>query len=187
MKKYHRKTLIPRPNIDVHSLWNNIDTNSKNDTFPRWKPYTSTDVWDEETYKKLNDLGFFIKSIRVFRWRPAKIFEWHIDGTINQVEHFAVNWVVEGRGLVQWNPNITLNTFASHGFSRGVSDVLVSSIKDHVEEQTDGDQCILDISTPHRVINLSKDHRMTISVSFKNNLTYSDAVSILDANNLIVD
>ena len=59
MKKYHRKTLIPRPNIDVHSFWNNIDSTSRDDTFPRWKTYHSTtDIWDTEIYKKLNEIGF---------------------------------------------------------------------------------------------------------------------------------
>ena len=184
MKKYHRKTLIPRPNINTHELWNNIDTTDKNDTSPRWKSLTSTHIWDEETYKKLNDMGFFIKSIRVFRWRPAKIFEWHIDGTSSIIEHFAINWVVEGKGCIQWNPNIILNTSEDEWFNRGVN---LGGLIDHVEEEAFGDQCILDISVPHRVINLSNEHRMTISVTFNNNLTYSDAVSILDTNNLIVD
>lgn len=184
MKKYHRKTSIPRPNIDVQLLWNNIDPTSKNDTSPRWKSYISTDIWNQETYKKLNDIGFFIKSVRVFRWRPAQIFEWHIDGTSSIVEHFAINWVVAGKGCIQWNPNITLNTLEDEWFNRGQK---LGGLLDHVEEQAFGDQCILDISVPHRVLNLSKDHRMTISVTFKNNLTYSDAISMLDTNNLLVD
>lgn len=188
MKKYHRKTIIPRPNIDVHSIWNNIDPTSKEDTSPRWKPYTFTDVWDTETYTKLNELGFFIKNIRVFRWRPEKIFEWHRDGTDAVLEHFAINWVVEGQGSIQWDSTMKLNTYApKSGMERLNRGVKLGSIEDYVEEETDGDQCILDISIPHRVINLSNEHRMTISVLFKNNLTYSDAVSILDANNLLVD
>lgn len=186
MKKYHRKTLIPRPNINVRDLWGDIDPTDKSDTRPRWRAHTTDydNVWEPDVHKKLNELGFFVRGIRVFRWMPNKVFEWHIDGTINQVEHFAINWVVEGQGLVQWNPDITLNTLASHGFSRGV---MAGSITDYVEEQTDGDQCILDISKPHRVVNLSNEHRMTISVTFKNDLTYSDAVSILGTNNLLVD
>lgn len=190
MKKYHRKTSIPRPNIDVHSLWNNIDPTDPTDIRPRWKtaPFIAENLWDAEIYNKLNEIGFFVRSIRVFRWRPEKIFEWHIDGSATVVEHFAINWVVEGQGCVQWDPTVELVTYKpKSGLDRLNRGIKLGTIEDYVEEETHGDQCILDISTPHRVINLSNKRRMTISVLFKNNLTYSDAVSVLAANNLLVD
>jgi hypothetical protein len=189
MKKYHRKTLIPRPNVDVHSLWNNIDPTSLEDTSPRWKRYHPvTDIWDAETYKKLNEIGFLVKSIRVFRWRPGMMCEWHIDGTAAVVEHFAINWVVEGQGCIQWDSSMELTTYEpKSGADRLNRGIKLGSIEDYVEEETNGDQCIVDISIPHRVINLSSEHRITISVLFNTNLTYSDAVSVLDTNNLLVD
>jgi hypothetical protein len=188
MNRYYTQTLIPTPKVDCKSVWPN-DPTDPIDTKPRWKTIqvNNSDLWSEEIYNKLKLCNLIPRMVRVFRWAPNNYYSWHVDGDSNnsKVVPFAINWIVEGAGLVQWNPNLPLNkpsekmAYTNLGYYNGSKD-------DAYEEQTSGHGCILNTEIIHRVINLENIHRLSISIMFDFNLNYCDTVNNLKQQGLIV-
>jgi hypothetical protein len=184
MNKFYTQTLIPIPNIDYKSVWANSPTDTT-DTIPRWKPYTdTTNLWGDNIIKLLDSVGMVPRLIRVFRWIPNTVFPWHVDGTVETVTEFAINWVIEGTGIIQWNSNVKLSKPETH-WSHLAYGSLQGTLSDDVEETSFGHGCIVNTTIPHRVINMELLHRLTVSIQFNKELSYTDAVNNLISCNLI--
>jgi hypothetical protein len=186
MNNFFVKTTIPKPNIDFKLLWD-IEPTSKHNELPRFKEFriveyhTLVDLWEPEIRNKLISVDLFPRQIRVFRWRPNYVFPWHIDGNPNEAINFAINWVLDGSGEIQWNQNIILNKNTldmSYGSKRG-------NIDDSYDCRAYGDFCIINTAIPHRVININNIHRITASMIYKKQITYTEAVNRLKSVNLL--
>jgi len=175
MNRFYTQTLIPRPNVDYRSVWENLPTDTT-DTIPRWKPYDDiNNLWSDDIVKLLDSVGMVPKLIRVFRWIPNTVFPWHIDGSVETLTEFAINWVVDGTGTVQWNSNVKLFKPEDH-WSHLAYGSLQGTLSDEVEETSACQGCIVNTTIPHRVINMELIHRVTISIQFNKELSYTDAV-----------
>ena len=187
MNPYYTQTLIPTPKIDCKSVWP-TDPTDPTDTKPRWKPIpvVNSELWDEEIYNKLKECRLVPRIARVFRWAPNNCYTWHIDGDANKglVVPFCINWIVEGAGLIQWNRDIKLQMPSRQqaGLNLGYYN---GGIEDSYEEQTSGHACIVNTEITHRVVNLENIHRLSISIMFDFNLTYSDTIKELTKHGLI--
>jgi hypothetical protein len=178
MNRFYTQTLIPRPNVDYRSIWPNSPTDTS-DTIPRWKTYpVKTGLWENEVIKKLESCNLTPKLVRVFRWLPNTLFPWHIDGNIEEQTEFAINWVCEGQGIIQWDSKIELELPPTE-HSQLASRNKMGSLTDPFEEAVFGNGCIVNTTIPHRVVNMEALHRITVSIQFGNKLTYADAVNRL--------
>lgn len=176
MSNYYQTT-IPTPNIDWKSVWQG----EYPPAFPKWKEYSTTNrIWSDDVYSKLESVGLTVKLIRVFKWGRNKFYPWHIDGSDGKVQNWAVNWVVNGGGQIQWNEDLKMVSDqynVTGGFRLGTP-------KDPYTCQTtnSGHACLLKIDVPHRVITPGDvDPRESISVFFN----LSDMISFEEARNLL--
>jgi hypothetical protein len=176
--KFYKQTTIPAPVVDYKTVWN-IDSRDPRDTNPRWLTYPKdSKIWDDTTLNKLLSVGLTPRLIRVFRWKPKSVFPWHVDGSVAEITEFAINWVYEGSGIIQWNSSLELpkpdkkNYHLAYGSFDGNKD-------DKFEVESLGHGCIVNTTVPHRVLNLSEIHRITVSIQFGNEFTYSEAVERL--------
>lgn len=181
---FYRKVKIPRPNINWKNIWD-ADSSDQIDRDTRFKQYYDFNrIWKSDVFLALAKVDLIPRSIRIFRWNPNDVFPWHIDGNIDNAVMFAINWVLDGSGLIQWNRSIILNRPSSkvenitHGSKIGDRD-------DSIECQVFGDSCIVNTSIPHRVINLEKTHRVTASLIYKKHITYDEAIERLQTIDLI--
>jgi hypothetical protein len=178
--RFFTKTKIPLPNIDYRNMWNN-DPDDPSDTLPRWKTYPNKPgLWDEHTTRLLESIGLTPILVRIFRWAPNKSFPWHIDGSIDEITQFAINWVVEGDGIIEWTSKLILPP-PSEKFSHLAFGTLPSVSGDSylTECANKGDGCLINTTIPHRVVNNNNIHRITISIQFGNKLTYEQAAAKL--------
>ena len=119
--------------------------------------------------------------IKIFRWAPNLIGDWHVDGSPGRAEKFAINWVYEGIGLIQWNSKVEFpqdlhaNAFKS----------LLGGTTDPYEEQAIGDSCVVNVAIPHRVINLEPIHRISVSMQFSESISYEDGIERLRSQGFI--
>ena len=183
VNKFYTKTIIPVPTIDYKLIWPNAATDLA-DTIPRWKTYPNyPDIWDTDTTKLLASVGITPTLIRIFRWAPNKTFNWHVDGSFNNITQFAINWILDGAGTIEWSPNLILPQLEDK-FKNLAFGALPSKEGDsHLAEcSTDGNGCLVNTTIPHRVVNKHDIHRVTVSILFNNNLTYDYAAAkLLDA------
>jgi hypothetical protein len=174
-----KQTTIPVPNIDYKRVWN-IDSTNSADTIPRWLTYTNTSaIWNDNTKERLVDVGMTPGLIRIFRWKPNGVFPWHIDGTTTIPTNFSINWVLEGEGIIQWNSKLE---FPRPITALGSANAYASKIggkDDKFEFQAKGHGCIVNTIIPHRILNNSNTHRITVSILFGNKFSYSEAVEKL--------
>ena len=181
---YCKQTSIPVPNIDYKRVWN-IDPTSPADTIPRWLTYpNNTKIWDDDTTNKLLGVGLKPRVIRVFRWRPNSVFPWHVDGNVDQVTRFAINWVLEGNGIIQWHSKLELpKPMPKHKHLAYGS--LVGKIEDKFEFQALGHACVVNTVIPHRILNTSDVHRITVSILFGDDYSYNETVEKLKFSGFI--
>lgn len=178
---YFAKTKIPLPDIEWTEIWSQEPTDRLIST-PRYREYKDFQKFlDSETGKKLLSIKLYPREIRIFRWQPLGIFPWHIDGTSIRKVDFAINWVLDGKGSIQWNSKMNLPRTPS-GLSWASK---LGKFNEVIECEEFGHQCIVNTSIPHRVINMSNFHRISVSVTFQKDITYTDAVDILKTNNLL--
>ena len=180
MNKFYTLTNIPKPSIDYKLIWPN-DPTDMTDTHPRWKTYPNhSDIWDSDTTKLLSKCGITPTLIRLFRWAPNKTFNWHIDGSSIDITQFAINWILDGEGSIEWSPNLILPQLEDK-FKNLAFGALPSKHGDSYlsECSTDGHGCLVNTTIPHRVVNKNNIHRVTVSILFNNNLTYDQAATKL--------
>jgi hypothetical protein len=183
VEQFYRQTTLPAPDVDYKTVWN-VDAKDPADTTPRWLTYPAdSKIWDDHISNKLLSVSLKPVLIRIFRWKPNSIFPWHIDGSVNEIAKCAINWVYEGSGLIQWNSNLELSkpdktSYHAYGSYDG-------HINDKFEAAALGHGCIVNTAIPHRVLNLSDVHRITVSILFDNELTYSEIVEKLKSCDFI--
>lgn len=178
---FFAKTKIPTPNIDWKDIWD-IDPADKLNTVPRYRVYPlNKNIWNKDILERLIDTGMCPKLIRVFRWRPGYSFPWHIDGTSTSTVQFAINWVLAGNGVIQWNSKMNLPRTPS-GLSWASK---LGKPDDAYECEQFGHGCIVNTHIPHRVVNLNNIHRITASMIFDPSFDYKTALKILEESNLL--
>jgi hypothetical protein len=178
---YFAKTKMPTPDIDWTEIWSQEPTD-RSLSAPRYKEYKDFQKFlDSETGKLLKSIKLYPRKIRIFRWKPVRVFPWHIDGTKTEKVNFAINWVLDGKGKIQWNSKMNLPRTPS-GLSWASK---LGTFSDASEYETFGHQCVVNTSIPHRVVNISKVHRITVSMMFQEDITYEGAINILKANDLL--
>ena len=176
--KFYKQTTIPAPVVDYKTVWN-IDPKDPADSNPRWLTYPKdSKIWNDDISNKLKDVGLQPRLIRVFRWKPNSAFPWHIDGLIDEITQFAINWVYEGSGIIQWNSSLDLPKPLKHNYHLAYG-TLASNINDNFEVEALGHGCIVNTTIPHRVLNLSDVHRITVSIQFGKDLTYNETIERL--------
>jgi hypothetical protein len=193
MNKFYTQLTLSAPLIDYKSIWPN-DPTDPTDTIPRWQPYpiliAKNTFWTEEIRSQLTSQDLIPQLVRIFRWKPKSAFHWHVDGSYwpnepqkNTTTTFAINWVIEGTGMIYWNskldlpktiPYKTTNKFGDpfHHLARGT---IHSKPDDEYETSCLGNGCLVNTTIPHKVVNDNSIHRITISIQFGNHLSYEKA------------
>jgi hypothetical protein len=164
---YFVKTLVPVPNIDWPSVWG--DTSPRGITTHRWKPIKELDnIWPTEVHDKFNSIGLRPLMARVFKWHSKSFFPWHIDGYEKGATKCALNWVVQGGGIVQWNDSMTLDG-QTNGLATAAADGTYNDAYTCQTESTDTNY-LVKTDIPHRVFGIDpRVPRISISMLFDNN------------------
>jgi hypothetical protein len=180
---YFRQTLLPTPTIDWQSVW----AGKFPPKFPKWKELSTTNpLWSSDVYDTLNSIGLSIRQIRVFKWGQNRFYPWHIDGSNGKVSNWAINWVVNGTGQIQWNDNVKMvsdDYNVTGGFNLGKADDPYT-----LQTTNSGHGCIVKVDLPHRVVTLGdKLPRESISIFFNKSdvITFDEAIVLLQSVNLI--
>lgn len=178
--EYFCKTKIPCPPVRWREAWK-FDPADPADPKPRWKISPHLLVWQKEIKDLFEKIDMQVETARIFRWRANDFFPWHIDGDPNLPVFFAINWVLEGSGFIQWNKKFVLGPHGNQGaysYARGQLD-------DDVEVTSNGNSCLVNTYIPHRVVNLNPIHRVTLSITFNWKDDYSTAFEKLKSVNLL--
>jgi hypothetical protein len=176
--RFYKQTTIPAPSVDYKTIWN-VDPKDPADTNPRWLTYPKdSKIWNDDILNRLKTVGLKPRLIRVFRWKPNSVFPWHIDGSVNEITEFAINWVYEGSGIIQWNSSLELPKPAEKNYHLAYGS-FNGKAEDKFEAEALGHGCVVNTTIPHRVLNLSDVHRITVSIQFGNEFTYSETVEKL--------
>lgn len=171
--EYFYKILLETPNFDWYDAWKDETPNH----WPRWKSYThetnsrkwhdfdqESSLWPKEIMQTFHTVDIKPATVRVFKWQPKRLFPWHTDGSDKHITYSATNWVVEGKGTVEFNKNIELPEDVD-GLTSGKK---IGTINDEVLASTFGHQYLLDTSLPHRVNNIfHNEPRTTVSIVWK--------------------
>lgn len=122
------------------------------------------DIAPTELLTTLKSIDMFPEYVRLFVWPKNHCGIWHIDGTVETLRHSAINWILQGSGLIQFNNSIKLQPMPGvHLGNRG-------RITDDIEAETNGHSCVINTGACHRVVT-STDGRTTLSLGWKNNDT----------------
>lgn len=119
--------------------------------------------------EKFKAIDMPIEYVRLFVWPANHCGIWHIDGTEDTLRHSAINWIISGSGLIQFNNSVLLHKFP------GVHLGKRSTLADNAEAETNGHGCVVNTSACHRVIT-GQDGRTTISIGWKTNDTPFPAI-----------
>jgi hypothetical protein len=183
MNSYYAQTRIACPTIDYSTLWTN-SADDPADIRPTWKIYRTVDeLWADDTGPELTRCGLKPQLIRVFRWAPNLIHPWHVDGNPQNPDKFALNWVLDGSGSIQWNSKLEFPESTVQGaykYKQGTA-------SDHYESETRGHGCLVNVGIAHRVVNMEPKHRITVSLLFTRYISYEWALRILADRGLIVE
>jgi hypothetical protein len=187
MNKFYTQTNIPIPKVDYKLIWPNEPTDATDGPI-RYKTYPNqTMLWDEHTTELLLSCGLVPSMIRIFRWLPNRTFNWHIDGSLTEVSNFAINWVLDGTGEIEWSSRIILPKPNSNN-KHPTFGSLPSRDGDYelVDCRFSGHGCLVNTTIPHRVVNKNSIHRITVSIHFGNSLTYEQVAEKLIAAGLVI-
>jgi hypothetical protein len=132
--------------------------------------FTAEQVLSDIALEKFNRLGFILKEVQLFTVAPGKSGGIHIDGISIGESKSAVNYVVDGLGLMKWyRPNI-LKSQAQ------ITSAGTDYIRYLPEECTETDclklnkLTLVEVCQPHSVVNDSKDKfRYCFSIRYFDN------------------
>lgn len=178
--EYFCKTKIPCPQVRWKEAWK-FEPADPIDTKPRWKVCPHLLTWDKITNDLLKEVDLTVEVARIFRWRANDFFPWHIDGNPNLPTLFAINFILDGSGYIQWSKDFVVKP---HG-NQGAYAYTNGSLDDRYDITSDGDACLVNTFIPHRVINLNPIHRVTLSVTFRGEYDYFTAFERLKSVNLL--
>ena len=94
--------------------------------------------------------------VRIFVWPKNYCGIWHIDGVWATTRYCAMNWILQGSGIVQFNGNM------QDWEARTRKNYLTTV----VESESIADGYLINTGVPHRVIT-QEDGRVTISLAWK--------------------
>ncbi len=186
MDNFFTQTRIPAPNIDWKKVWpDRADASDPRDFFPRWRRTDPTpsaeEIWPSDIARSLISVGLIPTNVRIFRWAPNKYFTWHIDaGSSTKPTLCAINWVLEGSGMIQWDSNRILTTQDAEAYRYQLGE-----LDDYYEKSSIGHACLVNTAIPHRVVNMNSIHRLSVSILFDADITYEDAYTRLHQANLL--
>jgi len=120
------------------------------------------DIVPSDLLEKLKIINMVPEYVRLFVWPKNFCGQWHIDGDYLTPRHSCMNWVINGGGLIQFNPNTELKmSLGVHRGSGGTTDP-----NEFVTTETSGNGYAINSGSPHRVF--TKDAgRTSISLSYK--------------------
>jgi len=180
MNQFYTQTTLPTPNINYQTVWPNDPTDTS-DTIPRWVEYDLSNLlWSDDIINQLASENLIPQLVRIFRWSPNRFFPWHIDGTIDEITTFAINWVLDGSGTIQWSSKLKLPLPPKEHYHLAYGN-MVGSLTDEYEESALGHGCLVNTTIPHRVVNNNDIHRITVSIQFGNQYTYEEVREKLSA------
>jgi hypothetical protein len=143
-------------------VWNIIFEIPESTSVLYEKHFTNVEeIIPSDLLDKFKTIEMMPEYVRLFVWPKNYCGIWHIDGTEDTYRNSAINWIIKGSGLIQFNSNIEL------GHKQGVHKGAIGTLLDEVEVETDGHGCLIDTSACHRVITKA-DGRNTISIGWKN-------------------
>jgi hypothetical protein len=119
------------------------------------------DIMPKDLIEKFSKIDLVPQLIRIFIWPKNKCGIWHHDGNVATGRNVALNWVLQGSGVIQFNTEMS-KTMAP---MRGVHLGKVGNLTDKVDAETDGHGCIINTALPHRVVTGSEG-RTTISLAY---------------------
>jgi|LauGreDrversion4_1035100.scaffolds.fasta_scaffold10337_6 hypothetical protein len=129
------------------------------------KHFTNVEeIASAELLATLKSIDMFPEYVRLFVWPKNYCGIWHIDGTIDNPRHSAINWILHGSGLIQFNNSVELHSMP------GVHLGKHGTMSDNIEAETTGHGCIINTGACHRVVT-GEDGRTTLSLGWKNNDT----------------
>ena len=149
----------------INPVWNITFDIPKSSEKLYEKHFTNVEeIASAELLATLKSIDMFPEYIRLFVWPKNQCGIWHIDGTIDTPRHSAINWILHGSGLIQFNNSVELHPMP------GVHLGLQGTITDSIDAETDGHGCVVNTSATHRVVT-GEDGRTTLSLGWKNNDT----------------
>jgi hypothetical protein len=131
--------------------------------------------------EKLRTVDMVPEYVRLFVWPRNFCGQWHIDGDCNTPRYSCMNWIINGAGLIQFNPDAKLKiTSGVHRGSGGLT-----SPDEFVAAETNGHGYVINSGSPHRVLT-KEDGRTSISLSYKNkDVLFTKMVEKLHLINII--
>lgn len=138
----------------------------------RYKP---EEVLNQQAIDKFTSLGFELREVQMFTTPPYKITGIHIDGHSTAESKSAINYVLNGVGIMKWyrlkNTNITpLTTPAGTNYIQ-----LLPGDCEETDSLNLSKLTLVEICQPHNIINNSKEFRYCFSIRYN---TISDFESI---------
>jgi hypothetical protein len=122
------------------------------------------DIIPADLLEKFKAIDMPPEYVRLFVWPKNHCGIWHIDGTADTYRHSAINWILQGSGLIQFNNSLELQPMP------GVHLGKRSTLAENAEAETTGHGCVVNTGACHRVIT-GQDGRTTISIGWKTNDT----------------
>jgi hypothetical protein len=117
------------------------------------------DIIPKDFINKFSEIDLVPQLIRVFVWPRNNTGVWHIDGTSALGRNVALNWVIKGSGVIQFNTKLPLSPMY------GVHSGRRPSIGDAIEAETFGHGCLINTGIGHRVVT-GEEGRTTISLAY---------------------
>jgi hypothetical protein len=172
---YFHKTKIPVPDLDPNDVLEIYNYLKKRD-LRQWRDNISkSNVWKcREIEEKFKIINLYPIKFRIFRWPAYRTyFPWHIDGTPNSPAFISLNWIISGKGIIQWNSDIDMLEKDDDVYAvRTISDK-----NDVAQAESDGHSCLINTQIPHRVVNTDNSSRISLTLQFLNGgLPFLEAV-----------
>lgn len=146
------------------------------------KHFTNVDeIVPADLLEKLKTINIVPEYIRLFVWPRNFCGQWHIDGDYLTPRYSCMNWIINGSGLIQFNPNAELKVVP--GVHRGTGNL--TDPNEFVAAETNGHGYVINSGSPHRVFT-KDDGRTSISLSYKNkDVVFSEMVKKLRLINIV--
>jgi len=129
----------------------------------RYKP---EEVLSKQAIDKFTSLGFELREVQMFMTPPETTTTIHIDGHTTSISKSAINYVLNGVGIMKWyrlkNENINpLTTSAGTNYIR-----LQPSDCEETDSLNLSKLTLVEVCQPHNIINNSKEFRYCFSIRY---------------------
>lgn len=144
-----------------------------------WKVIWTSKFLTEEGINWFSDRGLFLREgAHLYKFPGNTEGPIHIDTTNPDQIHYAVNFVVEGYGVMEWLTDIEGDKYGTD-YNKKHFDQYFSVKSFKVVESWNGTSALVRINTPHRVV--GNTDRYTVSLRFRppSPKTFEEALDIL--------